>query len=237
MAAVNNSHLRKLRTKIPNNAMQTMGTTKQDYEGNRQVLNDAICDVYEAWNELEADLKMYESLESMLLVIAINEMRYAGHKILEGLYEYQKNDPDMSEIKRSLVLAKANLERGSEDVFDATFFVVSRQLSNLLGKKSGDALEKAYPHFRDTLETLHEAKSLVAESRSNPKNRSHIYRTLRRKHARKLIETHNKLRFMEMTLDATKPKRESYFQEAAWATVIAVLGTTMAIISTLIASL
>jgi hypothetical protein len=79
------------------------------------------------WNRIERRAKEVETFKGEARIPAINEMRYAGRRIVDFLVATSSDDHEAA--RDHLIMAKAYLLNADHDLTDTTLFIVSERLN------------------------------------------------------------------------------------------------------------
>lgn len=122
------------------------------------------------WNKIEKRAKAAEQFRGESIIAAINEMRYAGRRIVDAWAILQ--DPSgisgrEDELEEHLVLAKNYLINADHDITDAVCFIVIKRVSLVVSEYGVLRVSTVYPGFPDDYRIVREAKEIVQCSRED----------------------------------------------------------------------
>ena len=80
---------------------------------------ESIAGPYREWNEAETWVKKGENINGAPVIPAINELRYAGRRLVDALAAHQQEDS--GKAKNPIKAAKDNLSKTKHDVVDSLF--------------------------------------------------------------------------------------------------------------------
>lgn len=116
-----------------------------------------IIDVKRVFSEAEAEVKRYERLGLDNLVSAINELRYAGHHVLDAQTADVAENRDVSMLK-----AMRHCERAKYDAQESAVIALLDTIAEY--RQSGLTMEEMsaiYPEWKSCLERATEAQTLL----------------------------------------------------------------------------
>lgn len=158
----------------------------------------------EAWDEAEQAIKIAEQVTGVAIVPSINELRYAGRKIIEAA---QADDESTAgDILRD---ARRDCFRAEHDAVDATVSLMSRHLDLLASQVGLAAIGSVVPEIGRFRLDLSAAEAEIARSRGDRGSRAEVYDRLRTANLPALKAVYDQIRVCEGDLirDAEKRRR------------------------------
>lgn len=125
----------------------------------------------------EENIKLCEQIASRAIIPAINELRYAGRRIVDALNKACKGGSEQ-EVRALLEDARFNCHRARHDALDAALDVMALDFDNLTKRLGTDAVIQAYPDFQSLYRDLMKARRQIRLSRGDRENRNAIYETI-----------------------------------------------------------
>ena len=114
-------------------------------------------DIKAIYEEAEAALKRYERISLSNLAPALNELRYAGHHLLEA-----SGASDEEEAARHLTRAKAHCERAKFDAKEATIISLLECVADLRAMGiSADEMRQFIPDWDSLIDDASAARALL----------------------------------------------------------------------------
>lgn len=138
---------------------------------------DLLEEVCEQWDRAEANIKRAEQLVDGAMIPSINELRYAGRRVMEAARTIIKNG-DPKKIEDKLRDAMYDCHRAQHDAVDASFQAVSIKMDAAVSRLSMTSLLTAFPDYPRLKALLRKVEDQVVESRANRENRDAIYDSL-----------------------------------------------------------
>ncbi len=137
------------------------------------------------WNRVERRAKEYEHFQEGANVSAINEMRYAGRRIVDAL-TILFSDGKPEEIHAALIVAETYLINAEHDVTDGICFVVLRRLDRVIKKYGRDQIAEHYPDFWHVYPLVLDAQKIIQGTREDRQQRKTDYKKLAEEYLPKL---------------------------------------------------
>lgn len=125
------------------------------------------------WARAEGLLKATERLRHELIMPSVNELRYAGRRVIESLAELQKGDTTGAE--ESLVQAIHHCRLARQDAADAAIIFLNNSLDAAEMTHGLEALIRLNPKLPQFRLELSQLNDLVREARADRQIRSEIY--------------------------------------------------------------
>ena len=192
----------------------------------KNILNKLI----EEWNKAEEALKHAENIQGEVVASSINELRYAGRKIIEAL----SLDDNKEQSRRLLDDAIFDCMRARHDAIDAITAYISDSIDNITNELGVDVVLTCYHDLPKLLAEIGRIQGYIAHSRENRLNRDAIYETLQITDLPNIISMYLDLKSNEslMTSLAEKRKRERrYHRIGFWSgLIIGIIGLIIGIL-------
>ena len=195
------------------------------------ILNDSqISRFCSDWNETEKWVKKGENIIGNVVLPSINEMRYAGRRLVDAFEAAENGDGETA--KRHLFEAQDNLIKARHDVVDSIVHHISDNANKYRESIGATNLQKHFSEYGELFDLLKKIEYKISKSREERKNRNAIYGEIMGNDLSKLNELHNAL--IEKSLPAVeKIKKDSwslyYFRVAR--SILVSLGIVGVIIS------
>ena len=138
---------------------------------------DILADIQREWDLAETTIKRSEQVANDVVIPAINELRYAGRRIIDALNAAQLPDHEVK-VAAYLEDARFNCHRARHDAMDAALDIIARDFDNLTKRLGYDAVTRAYPGFSALYADFAIARSKIAASRGDRENRDAIYKSI-----------------------------------------------------------
>ena len=151
---------------------------------------DRIAKICEQWNLAERDIKLAEQIENKVVLPAIQELRYAGRRLIEALDKIERDAPQ-DEIDGLLQDAEFDCLRARHDSIDAATSTISLYYDIVVEKIGFRTILTVIPNFTDLLQSLTTINQKIAEARKDRLNREIIYAAVEEIDFVSLIEQFN----------------------------------------------
>ena len=150
-----------------------------------------------AWNEAEVALKQAEQIDGEAVTSSVNELRYAGRKIIEAKEVYAQ-DPDRSaDLLRD---ARMDCMRAQHDAIDAAVSFMNREIDLFVRKVGYTRAATSMPDLGPLLRSLSSAQIAIAASRGRRTERALTYDDLRQVELGRLRASFDELRIVKPAL-------------------------------------
>lgn len=180
------------------------------------------------WRELESRIKACEQIQAQVNIASINELRYAGRRIVAALSNIADNDGKL--FNANLRMAESYFHNAQHDLTDALvgyYNVQFRQMENRFGPKVLHEEEV----FLSLQATLGEAMPLIRQSRKHMQGpRFDIYNALIAV-ADELVEQHPNFKAMNLRLDRQRKATRTF---NFWSVTIGLLGLIAGVVGLVI---
>jgi hypothetical protein len=144
------------------------------------------------WNKAEADVKLAEQVCDAIVLPSINELRYAGRRLIDALVAVSA---DASGEKSHSLLedAKFNCHRARHDALDSATAKIASDVENMLGHLGYDVVIQCFPKLPELRLALRETRERIVVSRENREDRDAIYQTISETNFPGLVRLHSLL--------------------------------------------
>jgi hypothetical protein len=158
------------------------------------------------WNISEEYLKISEQISSEAVIPGINELRYAGRKVLEA-QSLESSDP--ARAMRLLNDAVHDCYRARHDCIDVAVSLINRHVDLMTKRLTYTKMATALPDLGDLIAALSAAQTKIAGSRSRRSAREEIYQDIKDIDLPSIREKYDKLRASEnmIKLEVAKENR------------------------------
>lgn len=153
-----------------------------------------LAEVTALWNRIEERAKEVEHFRGEAIVACINEMRYAGRRVVDVLH-YQENGtaPADFDARENLAIAKNYLINADHDLTDAVIFFAHIRILRVIDQHGLDKVCSLCSGFKDLYPSLKEAQEIVKGSRADRTRRRAEYDRLAADYVPKIIDLHRRL--------------------------------------------
>ena len=152
-----------------------------------------LAELAQLWNRVERRCKEIEQFNERVVIACINEMRYAGRRIVDALSAQRQGKPEQ-EIVVDLQIAKNYLINADHDLTDCAILDIHYYIRRLLQHHDQRKIIKHVPEFKDLYPEIALANSIVAKSRETRDQRITEYERLAVDYLPKLMSLIEKLK-------------------------------------------
>jgi hypothetical protein len=202
---------------------------------NEEELRAALDAIEAHWNSAEEYVKKVERLRRGLVVGAsINELRYAGRRLVEAYALSKDVAADPSKAREALALlgeVKHFCMRAKHDAMDAAVTYIDQALAKFESEFGADLLNEKFPQYIQMKGLLREVSEVMAQSRGDRAVRDALYLNIRDDLVPSLIDHHYDLETSRIVLVAAYTKRirgERRENIRFWITIAIGAGTLVA---------
>ena len=194
-------------------------------------LKERLGELLNEWDRAEESIKQAEFIQDEVVLPSINELRYAGRKIVEAL---RLSDDDPSRAELLLNDAIFDCMRARHDAVDAVTAFISIKLDALTEELGVDVVISCFPRMPELIAALGEVEDAIVVSREKRTDRDAIYETLHRADLPRIIGLYKSLRANEEIMQARARELASETRKADrrfwWALFVALAGVIVGIV-------
>ena len=184
-----------------------------EWPGGVELLLVSICD---EWNAAEADMKRAENICGEIILPSVNELRYAGRRIIDALVEARAGD--LVKARDLLTEARFNCLRARHDSIDAGTAKVAADIEDLCQIYGAPVVAAGFANLPSLLLSLQNVREAIATSREKREDRDIIYQSIVAGDFRTLIRLHAELKAVVAVMrPIADEKREQTWRESAYA--------------------
>jgi len=126
------------------------------------------------WNKVELRAKLAVQIRFEVVIAAVNEMRYAGRRLVDTLLLIEDGAP-AEEINRELNITKNYLINADHDITDAILFFIHKRIARTIDQHGFQATAKHLPDFTTVYPQVRDANEAIRGSRADRQSRSAAY--------------------------------------------------------------
>lgn len=157
-----------------------------------------LAEMAELWNKTEARAKEIEQFRGEAITACINEMRYAGRRVVDVLAHLNgKASDDNFDVVEHLALAKAYLINADHDLTDAAIFFAHLRLLRILETHGLEKVTEHCSEFAEVYPLIQEAHAIVTGSREDRSARRADYERLARDYVPRIIKLYRRITQIE----------------------------------------
>lgn len=173
------------------------------------VWDGLLQDILREWNKAEKSIKLAEQLDNRVAIAAINELRYAGRRLVEALGEAQV----VASEKRTALLNDALFfcHRARHDAIDAATNKMIGDLDQAERILGPETILEFFPKITELIYKLNKIRENVALSREQRDQRDFIYDFIEKSSEEEggVFELFYEFRGSEGRIKAAAARRES----------------------------
>lgn len=199
--------------------------------------------IVEKWNKVEKALKITEGELTFAQQPAINELRYAGRRIVDALAIcLHRHGEDVSahsdeDIDRVLLEAEQNCIKAEHDIADATILYVHKYVNAVVEEFGELDVNAHFPNYFQLKARIANVNEFVTSSREQRGQRATIYDEILSDYIPDILEFFKELRGAEGIIKlqnqrrlATEKKQRIMMWVAIGTFVVAIIGVISTII-------
>lgn len=157
-----------------------------------------LAEVADLWNRVERRAKQVEQFRGEAIIACINEMRYAGRRIVDVLAHQNGHiADDKFNAVENLAIAKNYLINADHDLTDAVIFFAHRRLLRVIDEHGRTRICEHCPDFEELYPSIQEAQAIVSGSREDRTRRKEAYEKLASEYVPKIMDLHHRLTMVE----------------------------------------
>lgn len=155
-----------------------------------------IASICQQWNKAEEDVKLAEQVTHKVVFPAINELRYAGRRIIEALVMASEHGPE-EDVNKLFQDAEFDCLRARHDAIDAASSKIALDLEIASRKLGFKAILEALPDFVKLYGSLDKIREEIKKSRGNRNNRENIYAVIEVEDFDSMVKGYNEFKRSE----------------------------------------
>lgn len=198
-----------------------------NFSGQHVELFEQIC---AQWNKAEKDIKLAEQVSGKAVIPSINELRYAGRRIVDALAKarFPGSEHDVAVL---LAEARFDCHRARHDAIDVGSSIIAGECEAMARHLGYEVILKTYPEFPALNAQLAKARRMIADSRQDRDKREEIYAELEDVAFPALVDKFNALKASGpiMAELAKSQRRKNAF--LLWGCVATVIGSIISFIA------
>jgi hypothetical protein len=145
------------------------------------------------WNKAEKVIKLAEQVSGKAVIPSINELRYAGRRIIDALLKARSPGSDQ-DVAVLLAEARFDCHRARHDAIDVGSSIIAGECAAMARHLGYEVILKTCPEFPALIAQLAKARQMIADSRQNREEREKIYAELEDVAFPGLVEKFNALK-------------------------------------------
>ncbi|MEA3008860.1 MAG: hypothetical protein QOJ91_552, partial [Sphingomonadales bacterium] len=155
--------------------------------------------IQDEWDRAEEVIKLAEQVTAHAVIPSIQELRYAGRRLIDALHAYTSGEP----IDRVLALledARFSCHRSRHDAIDAAISTMGIDSEAIARQMGYDIVHSSYPDYVNFLRRLDEVRRAIVTSRGRRSDRDEIYAAITAGDFPGLVQDYKDLRRSEVTM-------------------------------------
>ncbi len=180
-----------------------------------------VADLSEDWDKTEKWIKFGEHLTSKVMNPSINEMRYAGRRLVDAYHATQNGLKE--EATQHIHDAKDNLMKARHDVIDASMAYLNTRFNNINEDLGAANFNNHFSKYGEYLMLLEKIKSQISESRECRTLRDEIYSKIIEDDLPDLINLHDKLKLSLPAIEKGVSEKRKHDQKFLWGGIIGII--------------
>ncbi len=156
-------------------------------------LNGRLVVIANEWDKAEKVIKLAERVRSEVVQPSVNELRYAGRRLVDALRVQADTGADKADFDVFVTEAMQFCYRAQHDAVDATILFVQAALNEYEEEFGLALLIQHFPGVADLRAKLQDADELIVRSREDRLARHQDYETLATQHLPVIIDEFKKI--------------------------------------------
>ena len=199
----------------------------------RAPYKESISSILDEWNRAEEYIKIAEQISGKVVFPSINELRYAGRRLVEALHKIEIGK-DYEDIKRYFDDAWFDCLRAQHDAVDAITAKVAVDLALVKEKIGLDVVLQVFPSYSELVAVVNITRKKIANSRKCRENREEIYKDIVESDLKDMVRIYDNFRKCEPIMkEMAKSRRKKEFWNNLFG-MVGVLGFIISVITILI---
>lgn len=161
------------------------------------------------WDKAEKTIKQAERLRSEVVIASINELRYAGRRLVDAINiafkDSELTEAELQEIDRYIGEVRLNCLRAQHDAIDAAALFINKHIELMVEQFGYARVYHHFPNYIPLRTLMDEIDDVVTDSRGDRNGREEAYIKIHNEHLPKLITFYRELKVSEaILLDAVE---------------------------------
>lgn len=196
-------------------------------------VKESLGNIKAVWDRTELIIKRAERIRGQVVEPAINELRYAGRRLVDAMHLADEASAGSSARKNFDSFVQDCLFRcycAQHDAFDASILFVQRVIKEYETEFGLSLMHKQYPWLADLKAKIMEADELIITSRSERGKRYDVYQDLADNFLpgivgdyKKLVSNRESLKALFEEHDKENKKENGRFWTLVWVTISAAI--------------
>ena len=161
-----------------------------------QLHKEALQRICDEWDHAEADIKRAEQVCSEVVMPAVNELRYAGRRVIDAIV-LPRDTSDQSKVSALFSDAQFFCQRARHDAIDASVAYMVSNIENMLVTVGPLIIMQCFSELPKLRVGLAGVQKNIVESRKDRENRAQIYKTISECDFESLVDAHTELALSE----------------------------------------
>jgi hypothetical protein len=159
-------------------------------------INELFRRVRDEWDSAEKNVKAAEQAVKKPVVPAINELRYAGRKLVDALHAFS-NGRDVEAAKEHLGHALYSCHCAKHDAIDVCVSVMIAHIDTAKNRYGFNTILAAFPQLTEMLACMDDVNEKIQASRLDRGDREKIYASITNENIPRLEEYYKKFKSAE----------------------------------------
>ena len=155
-------------------------------------LNELLLKICSEWDAAEAEIKRVELVCGEVILPSINELRYAGRRLVDVMIATQSKD-SLPKVRALLADVTFNCHRARHDAIDAGAAKITADLADAIKSFGGQIVASSFSQLPALMSGLSTLREKIVASRENREDRDKIYTVISNVDFKELIRLHSEL--------------------------------------------
>jgi hypothetical protein len=165
---------------------------------------EALAHVAKLWDTVEGRIKTVERLQLTVVFASINELRYAGRRLVDLMNiicSDDRQDRDKQDQISGIVYEiEQNIIRANNDAADAAVVFLHERLHQLVSEFGVSVTFMYFPAYSEMLSKIRQINEFMSLSREERHKRNEIYNDIFENHLKQLIQLYDRMLVAEESI-------------------------------------
>jgi len=168
-------------------------------------LREQINEICIIWDGVEEKIKYSERITNEVSLPSINELRYAGRRLIDALnisFKDEISAEDKKEFYSFLLEAKHFCVRAEHDAIDSIVLFIDSRLNEIIREFGIVLINQVFPKFSEMKKKINDANHIITRSRKERDSRTELYNDIFKSLSDGLLDMYNDLLISEEIIKA-----------------------------------
>lgn len=210
---------------------------------------ETLARIARLWDTVEGRIKTVERIRLEVVVASINELRYAGRRLVDLINILLASDctqdaqddvqKRLDEIHGIVFEIEQNIIRANNDAADAAVLFIHDRFEFLINEFGATTVFTYFPEYPKILTRIRAINDFMSQSREERHKRNDIYNDIFESYLPEALQLYDAMIASEALIKAdieeSKRLQSKRDQWAKWGYIVGVVGTVVGIVSLIVA--